>query len=68
MPNVRVVELFEKQFDGNGNVTLIAECNEYNEVGLRVKQLSRSPFTFNDTLTDEEIVALIKEGVYSIYF
>lgn len=68
MPKVRIIELFEKQSDGNGNINLIAECNEYNEDGVRVQQLSRSPFTFSDTLTDDEIVNLIKEGSYSIYF
>lgn len=65
---MRIIELVEKQLDGEGNVKLIAECNDYNENGEYIKQLSRSPFTFSDTLTDEEIVLLIKEGVYSIYF
>lgn len=68
MPNVRVVELFEKQSDGNGNINLIAECNEYNEVGIRIQQLSRSPFIFSEVLTDGEIIDLIKETTYSIYF
>lgn len=68
MANTRVIELFEKQYDGNGNVYLIAECNEYNDLGVRVQQLSRSPFTFQETLTDDEIKDLIRNGVYSIYF
>jgi hypothetical protein len=68
MPNTRVVELFEKQSDGNGNVNLIAECNDYNEVGVRVQQLSRSPFTFSENLSDGEIIDLIKQTTYSIYF
>lgn len=64
---MRIIELVDKQFDGQGNVNLIAECNDYNGE-VRVKQLSRSPFTFSDTLTDEEIIEIIKTGSYSIYF
>jgi hypothetical protein len=68
MANTRVIELVNKQPDGNGNVNLIAECNDYNEVGIRVQQLSRSPFTFSENLSDGEIIDLIKQTTYSIYF
>ena len=68
MANFRVIELFEKQLDGEGNVDLIAECNEYTEFGVRVQQLSRSPFTFSETLTDDEIIEQLKTTTYAIYF
>jgi hypothetical protein len=68
MANTRVIELVNKQPDGNGNVNLIAECNDYNELGFRVQQLSRSPFTFSETLSDNEIIDILRTTTYSIYF
>jgi len=62
----RVIELFEKQVS-DGIVSVIAECNEYLD-GVRVNQLSRSPFTFPDTMTDQEIIDSIAANEYKIYF
>lgn len=65
----RVIELFEKQNNGNGQINLIAECNEYTEgITQWTLQLSRSPFTFADTMTDQEIIDWLKLNTYSIYF
>lgn len=62
----RIIELFEKQVV-DGLIYLIAECNEYDGV-VRTQQLSRSPFVFPDTMTDEEIINTIKANEYKIYF
>jgi len=62
----RVIELVEKQ-TVDGNINLIAECNDY-ENGERTQQLSRSPFTFTSTMTDDEIKLSIQSNQYSIYF
>lgn len=63
----RVVELINK-VSIDGQVTFLAECNDYNELGIKVQQLSRSPFTFPDTMTDEEIIDIIKNNEYKLYF
>jgi hypothetical protein len=60
-----VIELKEKSVSG-GYVNLIAECNKYEDDVL-VKQFSRSPFTFPDTVTDQDIIDSIAQNEYSIY-
>jgi len=65
---MRVIELFEKSiFDDNMNF-VIAECNVYNSDNVRVQQLSRSPFIFPNTMSDEEIINSIQTNEYSNYF
>ena len=64
----RVIELVEKQNNGNGNVNLIAECNDYDDNGLRVQQLSRSPFIYPESMTDLEIIDSLKANEYKQYF
>jgi hypothetical protein len=61
----KTIELFEKVDDGV-TVTLIAECNGY-ENNVRVIQFSRSPFTFSNELTDQEIIDSLWQNEYSIY-
>lgn len=63
----RIIELFEKQILGD-NIEFIAECNEYDETGKRVEQLSRSYFSRPSTMTDEEIINDIRTFEYSLYF
>jgi hypothetical protein len=63
---MRIIELFEKEYR-EGMVYLIAECNEYKD-GVIIKQLSRSPFVFPDTMTDEEIISSISQGDYKKFF
>ncbi len=62
----KLIELFEKVNNGNGTQSLIAECNGY-ENGVRVVQFSRSPFTFPDTMTDQDIIDSLWLNEYSIY-
>lgn len=63
----KVIELVEKQII-DGNINLVAECNLYNENGELIQQFSRSPFTYSETMTDEEIINDIKTNYYYIYF
>jgi hypothetical protein len=63
----KIIELFNKTSDGNGNVNLIAECNGYID-GFRSIQFSRSAFTFPDTMTDQQIIDYLMTNEYSIYF
>lgn len=63
----RRIVLVEKQ-NLEGVVKLIAECNDYDINNNIIKQLSRSPFEFPDTMTDEEIINNLQVGSYSIYF
>lgn len=65
---MRIIELKEKQVL-EGSIHLIAECNEYDENGKLVNQLSRSPFVIiNTEWTDEEIINSIQSNEYQIYF
>lgn len=65
----RVIELLNKVPDGNGQVNLIAECNEYTD-GIEnwTIQLSRSAFTFDESLSDDDIKQWLQANAYSIYF
>jgi hypothetical protein len=63
----RVIELVEKNVQDE-LLYLIAECNDYDQTGRRINQLSRSPFLFNAAMPDEDIIELIRIGAYSIYF
>jgi hypothetical protein len=62
----KVIELFEKVNNGDGTQSLIAECNGY-ENNVRVAQYSRSPFTFADTMTDQDIIDHLWANEYIIY-
>lgn len=63
---MKVIELVEKQPQDEENTKLIAECNVY-EGEVLVQQLSRSPFVFPNTMTDEEIIDSLWLNEYSIY-
>ena len=63
----RMIELSYKTYTDT-EVTLIAECNQYDNYARRTQQLSRSYFTFPITMTDEEIITSIQNNEYSIYF
>ena len=62
----KVIELFEKINNGDGTISLIAECNGY-ENGVRIAQYSRSPFNYPDTMTDQDIIDSLWLNEYSIY-
>lgn len=60
-----MIELKEIQVI-NEEKHLIAEYNLYNN-GILVQQLSRSPFVYPSTMTDEEIIEDIRIKYYYIY-
>ena len=62
------IELFEKAVFDDNMTSLIAECNMYDDNNVMIKQLSRSPFIFPNTMSDEEIITSIQTNEYSIYF
>jgi hypothetical protein len=58
--------LVEKVDNGDGTRSLIAElCVLVN--GVFSYHCSRSPFTFSDTMTDEEIIDYLTANEYSRY-
>ena len=65
---IKKIELFEKQAIDDNSISLIAECNMYNDDLILINQFSRSLFVFPNTMTDEEIITSIQENEYSIYF
>lgn len=62
----KVIELKDKQDNGEGKLSLIAECNGYVN-GQLVQQFSRSPFVFDSFLTDQEIINYLWDNEYKIY-
>jgi hypothetical protein len=62
-----IIELYDINYIED-RIELIAECNEYNEIGERIQQFSRSPFIFISTMTEDQIKEEIRLGAYSIYF
>lgn len=61
------IHLVEKVDNGDGTVTMIAELCVYNN-GVFNHHNSRSPFTFSDTMTDQEIIDYLTANEYSRYF
>jgi hypothetical protein len=62
---IKIIELKEK-VDNGTTVSLIAECNGYENDEL-AHQFSRSPFVFSNELTDQEIIDSLWANEYSIY-
>lgn len=63
----QTIHLVEKVNNGDGTVSLIAElCVHVN--GVFSHHDSRSPFTFADTLTDQEIIDFLIANEYSRYY
>lgn len=60
------IVLTEKVNNPDSTISLIAECNGYVD-GLRIMQFSRSPFSFADTITDQEIIDFLWENDYAKY-
>ena len=63
----KIINLVEKQSNGDGTVSLIAELCVYVD-GVFSYHLSRSPFTFTDSMSDDEITQNLILGEYSIYY
>jgi hypothetical protein len=60
--------LVERVDNGDGTVNLIAEIAVFNSDGSFRQDLSRSPFTFDSSLTDQEIKDYLIANQYSIYY
>jgi len=61
------IHLVEKVDNGNGTISMIAElCVHKN--GVFFQHESRSPFTFPDTMTDQEIIDYLIANDYSKYY
>lgn len=58
--------LVERVNNSDQTISLIAECNGY-ENDVRVMQFSRSPFSFADTITDQEIIEFLWANDYAKY-
>jgi hypothetical protein len=63
----QTIHLVEKVNNGDGTVTMIAELCVYNN-GVFSHHDSRSPFTFPDTMTDQEIIDSLILNEYSRYY
>ena len=61
------IYLVEKVNNGNGTVSLIAELAVFVN-GVFSHHDSRSPFTFADTMTDQEIIDYLIANDYSKYY
>lgn len=58
--------LQDKVSNGNGTISMIAELCVYKD-GVFSHDDSRSPFTFADTMTDQDIIDYLWANEYSIY-
>jgi hypothetical protein len=61
------IHLVEKVNNGDGTVSMIAELCVYKN-GVFNHHDSRSPFTFDDTMTDQDIIDYLIVNEYSRYF
>jgi len=61
------IHLVEKVDNSDGTISMIAElCVHKN--GVFFQHESRSPFTFADTMTDQDIIDYLMANEYSRYF
>ena len=61
------IHLVEKVNNGDGTVSMIAELCVFKN-GVFNHHDSRSPFTFSDTMTDQDIIDYLTANDYSRYF
>ena len=61
------IHLVEKVNNGDGTVSMIAELCVFKN-GVFNHHDSRSPFTFADTMTDQDIIDYLTANDYSRYF
>lgn len=61
------LNLVNKVNNGDGTQSLIAEIAVYKD-GVFSHHDSRSPFTFADTMSDQDIIDYLKTNDYSRYF
>ena len=65
---IKQINLVDKVDNGNGTVSLIAEAAEYFDDMVFSHHNSRSPFTFSDTMTDQEIIDYLIQNDYAKYY
>jgi hypothetical protein len=61
------IYLVEKVSNGDGTTSMIAELAVFKD-GIFSHHDSRSPFTFADTMTDQDIKDYLTANEYSRYF
>ena len=61
------IHLVEKVDNGDGTISMIAELCVYKD-GVFSNHNSRSPFTFADTMTDQDIIDYLIANEYSRYY
>lgn len=61
----KVIEIVERIVNETTQ-DIIAEFNEYDN-GVIVHQYSRSPFTFSNEITDDDIILSLSENEYQKY-
>lgn len=64
---IKEINLVEKKDNGDGTISLIAELSVFID-GVFSHHLSRSPFTFSNNLSDDDIKSELQQNQYSIYF
>lgn len=65
---IKNINLVEKQDNGDGTVSMIAELEVYTDNMVFSHHDSRSKFTFSNTMTDQDIVDYLIANEYSIYY
>lgn len=60
------INIVDKINNGDGSIRFIAELAVYKD-GVFSHHDSRSPFTFPDTMTDQDIINYLMTHEYSIY-
>lgn len=65
---IKQINLVDKVDNGDGTISMIAEAAEYFDDMRFSHHNSRSPFTFPDTMTDQEIIDHLIANEYSIYY
>lgn len=65
---IKQINIVEKVNNGDGTVSMIAEAAEYFDDMRFSHHNSRSPFTFPDTMTDQDIIDYLIANDYSKYY
>lgn len=63
----QTIHLVEKVNNGDGTISMIAELCVHKD-GVFSHHDSRSPFTFADTMTDQDIIDYLVANEYSRYY
>lgn len=63
----KVIHIEDKVFNPNNTISINAALAVYDDEGKFTHHMSRSPFTFADTITDQEIVEFLWGNDYAKY-